>query len=279
LGSGAYFRTGSWSLGQDVSGNSKFQVTFKKWRGTDVPTIHGGLVLQDWVRSSKYPGKPVWEVPWTRTTITRHLYKGDQRLRRARVRVPTDLRFNADKTGFANAPASWASWSEPKLVEFVFRPVGKMFTEHRCTVSQVTLSSDGSSSTVLLKQPCFSRAQQREVDAKAISSIEHVAQGLDQNDEWVCSLEDKKIYYYSSTSLSSSFSLTASITQTLMQVLGASYITFQGIRFQFSEWLQVNADSDGYVEKQNGWFLTSSSTEQVSILGQCNLSRKSALIE
>jgi len=259
MGSGSYVRSAAWSITSAVSGTPKYRVIFKKWNAADTPTIHGGIAVKNWVRSPRFPGKPIWEAAWTSSSITRHLFRNDQRLKRAHIPVPPGLTISEFKNGFSGAPASWAQWKEPTLVEFVFRPVGKMFTEHRCTVASVALAPDGASSTVFIKQSCFAWALERKVDVDAIAVIENVAEGLDTNDEWVCSLADQKLYYYTTANLSSSFALTATVAQTILAVNGAKYVTFQGIRFRFSEWLQVNNNGGGYVERSNGWFRTSTS--------------------
>jgi hypothetical protein len=232
------------------------------WKGASAqkPVISGGTKISGWTQTST-PG--LWSAPVSNSLQTRQLYANGVRIPRASGPSPVGLTMNAGYTGYTTANSTMASWRNPSDIEFVFTGGLGPWTQPRCGVASIN------STTVTMKQPCFSNLQLAPGPADPVSGdnpaggwpslgagrpsvIENAFELLTPGHWYLDRTEHKAYYMANPTDNMASITFTAPVLEQLI-VSSASPddpihdVSFTGLDFSYTTWLQPSGN-DGFAE-------------------------------
>jgi len=280
---GTYRLNNTLTFNQSDSGTSSGSVIYRAAPG-ETPVISGGQQITGWTLQNA--GLNIWQAQTTVNTFTmpRQLYVNGARRTRARTQTypnyytPTAAGYTYNYTGGSD-PQYPPTWAQPTDVEFVTATQWKMM---RCSVAQVN-----SNTNVVMQTPCWTNANTYPSpwNFYLISWLENAYEFLNTPGYWYLgptSSPTTKIVYY--IPLPGENITTADvelpILQTLVQGTGnsttpISYLTFQGLNFQYATWLDIDSStnsspssSSGYVCDQSGFHLLGTNHSSVlNIIG------------
>jgi len=225
------------------------------WTAADAdqkPRFSGGAVLQGFgpcdLPSGDLPG--LWCAPAPAEAQQRHLYLDGERLRRPRASAALVGKFAAsvgDALSYTVAD-DLAGWGPG--VEFVYTAQGSAWTESRCCVDRIDRFSDGTS-RVVMKQPCFQILQDKPChqSTRTPAHVENTALNDLLPGEWM--LFEGTVVYKPKAGVSLYSAFVMPIQEVLLEVRGASDVTFANIVFEHSTWSRPS-QGRGFVEQQSG---------------------------
>ena len=255
------------------SGTINARVIYRAAPG-ETPEISGAQQLTGWT-TSPYPG--IWQAQATVNTFTmpRQLYVNSNRATRARSQsnpnyyFPTATGYTYDYIGGSD-PQIPPVWNNPTAVEVVTATQWKMM---RCSIASIT-----GGTTVAIQTPCWSNANTYPIpwNFRLISWFENALEFLTQPGYWYLDPVSHIVYYMPQAGeIMATADVELPIMQTLVQGIGSqsspvSYISFQGLTFEYATWLDTDSttnsspsSTNGYVCDQSGFHLLG--TDQVPL--------------
>ncbi|WP_218826054.1 right-handed parallel beta-helix repeat-containing protein [Actinomadura mexicana] len=140
------------------SGTNGHQVVYQAYGygtgGQEKVTLSGGRAITGWTRADD--GRNVWRAS-VGDLETRQLYVDGRRAARTATSAPlSGLTFKVTDTGYVVDSDVPLSWSRPEDMEIVYKGA-VAWAEPRCGIASI--SGDANSTTIVMDQPCFRRAQ------------------------------------------------------------------------------------------------------------------------
>ena len=263
--SGVYRLSTTLAFSAADSGSSSGSIVYRAAPG-ETPEISGATQITGWTLHD--PVLNIWQAHTNVNTFTmpRQLYVNGTRATRART-VAYPNYYTPNSTGYLYSYTSGSdpqippTWNNPSAVEAVTATQWKMM---RCPVQQVN------GNQVVMQTPCWTNANTfpSPWNFYLLSWFENAYEFLDTPGEWYLDPTTKIIYYIP---LPGEDITTADaelpILQTLIQGVGdqntpVSYLSFQGLTFEYATWLDINSgtnsspsSNNGYVCDQSGFHL------------------------
>ena len=144
------------------------------------------------------------------------------------------------------------AWSNPEDVEFVYT---QKFTEARCTVSSLRNESNGTSSTIEMKQPCFWNLinkpyQEIRGTPKYVDNVKEHFQRAEPGTFYWDRAQGRVFYLPRASDDMRSISAVVATEDTLVAITaGSANHRFEAVKFEYATWLQPGQGA-GYVEQQ-----------------------------
>lgn len=161
----------------------------------------------------------------------------------------TSVDLTGVKQGDVTPPPAW---SNPEDVEFVYT---QKFTEARCTVSSLRNESNGTSSTIEMKQPCFWNLinkpyQEIRGAPKYVDNVKEHFQRAEAGTFYWDRAQARVFYLPRASDDMRNISAVVATEDTLVTVTaGAANHRFDAVKFEYATWLQPGQGA-GYVEQQ-----------------------------
>ena len=272
LRAGTFRLDKTFELSAQDSGRNGHRIIYKAYNNEDV-TISGGASITGW---SQVGTSSLWSAP-TDGRISRQLFVNGVRATRARAdtAIAGWEKIKPDKVnnlpgGYrisSNTSSQLANWGNLQDVEIVST---KQWHQNRCKIDHIdsTALSDPTIPNVYIQEPCWSNSNMAKKDVVNIGipdRIENAYELLDQPGEWYLDKTTRTIYYYPHPGETmTNVVVTMPVIETLIRGSGAlgvngssdeflENITFQGIRFAYTTWLQPES-SYGFAEVQANQF-------------------------
>jgi len=275
---GIYRLNNTLTFNQSDSGTINGRVIYRAAPG-ETPEISGAEKITGWTLP---PGSSIWQAQATVNTFTmpRQLYVNGVRATRARSQPPSTPPYNTPPfyytnyykpnlagTGYTYGYTSGSdpqippTWNNPTAVEVVTATQWKM---SRCPVASV------SGNDVTMQTPCWTNANTYPVpwNFQYISWFENALEFLTVPGYWYLDPVTKIVYYMPKPGEDmTTADVELPILQTLVQGKGdqsspVSYISFQGLTFEYATWVDIDSttnsspsSSNGYVTDQSGFHL------------------------
>ena len=270
---GIYRLNNTLTFNQSDSGTINGRVIYRAAPG-ETPEISGAEKITGWTLP---PGSTIWQAQATVNTFTmpRQLYVNGVRATRARspassspatpnypnYYTPTLTGYTYNYAGGSD-PQIPPVWNNPTAVEVVTSTQWKMM---RCPIVQINSGTD-----VVMQTPCWTNANTYPIpwNFRLISWFENALEFLTTPGFWYLDPVTKIVYYMPKPGEDmTTADVELPILQTLVQGTGdqsspVSYISFQGLTFEYATWLDINSttnsspsSSNGYVADQSGFHL------------------------
>ncbi|HEV3311529.1 MAG TPA: right-handed parallel beta-helix repeat-containing protein, partial [Chloroflexota bacterium] len=256
LESGTYRLTSTVTLTPLDSGTNGYSVVWTAAPGAH-PVLNGGDRITGWKLADA--SKNIWSATVPANLRTRQLYVNGTRATMASGVAPVALTKTSG--GYVASSAVMAHWRNPSDIDFVFTgQVGRM-TESVCPVASIRRT------IITMAQPCWDNSTRRVADHVGYPSvylpsyIENAYALLDSPGQFYLDYSAHKLYYIPRKGEDlQTADVEAPVLQTLVKGTGTPSnpirnITFSGIAFSYSTWLQPGSPQ-GFSEMQAGYTLT-----------------------
>jgi hypothetical protein len=215
----------------------------------ETPTLSGGRHITGWTLADAT--KHLFKVEGI-DIASRQLYVNGKRVPRASTTHPPTLARTA--TGYTSNDAAVRTWTNPSDIELVYSGAvasGSDWTQLRCGVQ--SLQSNGGTTAITMKEPCWTNGTQRMRHIDLPSSIENAFELLDTG-QWYWNRSTRTLYYAAASDTDmSQVEVIAPVLEQLIDARGTAAplhdVEFEGLRFAYATWLAPSGN-DGFIEIQ-----------------------------
>lgn len=251
LAGGTYKLTSPLTLTGEDSGTNGHSVIYQAAAGA-TPVVSGGKRITGWTLFDAAKG--IYRVP-VGDLETRELFVDGVRAPRAAGEM-NPAGFTETATGFSySGPLAMSTWGNKSDIEAVSAWGWKLY---RCPINSI------SGSAITMQEPCWTNANlHQDQDFKPPTWIENAYELLDSPGEWYLDRAANNLYYKPLAGQNmSSAQVIAPTVEKLIDAVGTpaapvSNITFDGITFSHTTWLEPNGDG-GVADVQAGWRIVGS---------------------
>jgi Fibronectin type III domain len=278
LAGGTYRLTQPLALTFLDSGTNGFNVVYAALPGQQ-PIISSGVQITGWKLIDS--GKNLWAAPAPAGLNTRQLYINGVRAYRTQGRPPAQ--FTQTGTGYTAPGNVMTDWRNPTDIEFVYTGGNALWSEQenglgpweepRCPVASI--SSDGTTTTITMAQPCWNNSTLRPNINPAKHSdlvgrisligqpeyVENAYELLGTPGQFYLDRSSSTIYYVPrpgedlTTADVEAPVLEKLVTADGTDQLAVHNIVFQGLQFSYAGWL-FPSSPEGFSEIQANYMIT-----------------------
>ncbi len=269
LRAGTYRLDHTFILTAQDSGRNGHRIIYKAYNNESV-TISGGKEITGWALVNG--SSSIWSAPIDES-VSRQLFVNGVRAVRARTDTPVTgwRKIKPDKAndhlgGYrvsSNISSQMANWGNLQDVEIVST---KQWHQNSCKIDHIDspVSTDPTLPNIYIQEPCWSHSNMAPKDVVNIGvpdRIENAYELLDQPGEWYLDKSAHRVFYIPRLAESMANAVVIlPVIETLIRGSGApgvnggsdgllENVTFQGIRFAYTTWLQPESN-DGFAEVQ-----------------------------
>ena len=261
LEDGVYSLTQPLAFGPQDGGVNGFHVVYQPAPGAH-PVLSGAQPITGWTAGPR-PG--VWQAPVG--FDTRQLYVDGQRLPLSSG-LPANTNFVQTPTGFVMTSTAMDSWPDPTDTAAAFTFGDGVWTQTSCNIASI------SGSAITMQEPCWDNLHMPSEGVQELGWVDSPSGGfpglspkktpdffqnvpaLMTKGTWSIDRHAHTLYYMPADGQDpSTHAVVAPALQTLVNVDGASNLSFSGLTFSYGGWTGPDTP-DGFAQMQADWSLT-----------------------
>ncbi len=261
LEDGVYSLTQPLAFGPEDSGVHGFRVAYGAAPGAH-PVLSGAQAITGWTPG---PKAGQWQAPVG--FDTRQLYVDGKSVPLSSG-LPANTMFVQTPTGFAMTSTAMDSWPDKSDIAAVFTYGDGVWTQTSCNIASI------SGGTVTMAQPCWDNLHMPSEGVQELGWVNSPSGGfpglspkktpnffqnvraLMKKGTWSIDRHTHTLYYMPADGRDpSTHAVLAPALQTLVNVDGASNLSFTGLTFSYGGWTGPDTP-DGFAQMQADWYLS-----------------------